>query len=99
MSNYDIDLFQEVFKAIQQVSGARYKFLFFILSSSSSSLLPFFPFFSFLSFPYLPPSSPYEGRMGEDDVDMKDTAYRVVADHIRMLSIAIADGQNPGPGL
>ena len=43
--------------------------------------------------------SPYEGRMGKDDVDMKDTAYRVVADHIRMLSIAIADGQNPGSGL
>jgi len=62
MSNYDIDLFQDLFKVIQEVSGA----------------------------------SPYEGRMGEDDVDMKDTAYRVVADHIRMLSIAIADGQIPG---
>jgi alanyl-tRNA synthetase len=62
MSNYEIDLFQDIFKSIQEVTGAK----------------------------------PYENRMGDDDVDMKDTAYRVVADHIRMLSIAIADGQNPG---
>ncbi|KAG5617498.1 hypothetical protein H5410_017322 [Solanum commersonii] len=39
---------------------------------------------------------PYSGKVGADDVDNIDMAYRVVADHIRTLSIAIADGSCPG---
>ncbi|CAN6930761.1 unnamed protein product [Brassica oleracea var. botrytis] len=39
---------------------------------------------------------PYSGKVGVEDVDRVDMAYRVVADHIRTLSLAIADGSRPG---
>ncbi|KAK1366223.1 hypothetical protein POM88_041784 [Heracleum sosnowskyi] len=39
---------------------------------------------------------PYSGKVGPDDVDKVDMAYRVVADHIRTLSFAITDGSYPG---
>ncbi|KAF9894181.1 Alanine--tRNA ligase [Aspergillus nanangensis] len=37
----------------------------------------------------------YQGRFGTDDSDGVDTAYRVVADHIRTLMFAISDGVMP----
>jgi len=37
----------------------------------------------------------YQGLTLTDDVDLKDTAYRAVADHLRTLSFAIADGAMP----
>ncbi len=38
---------------------------------------------------------PYGGKVGADDVDGLDMAYRVIADHIRTLTFAISDGGVP----
>lgn len=38
---------------------------------------------------------PYQGRVGKDDTDGIDMAYRVLADHARTLTIALSDGGNP----
>ncbi|GBM11274.1 Alanine--tRNA ligase, cytoplasmic [Araneus ventricosus] len=38
---------------------------------------------------------PYSGKTGIDDADGLDTAYRILADHSRMFSVAIADGVFP----
>ncbi|KAG9658478.1 alanyl-tRNA synthetase, partial [Aureobasidium melanogenum] len=37
----------------------------------------------------------YEGKFGSEDADGIDTAYRVVADHVRLLTFAITDGGIP----
>ena len=37
----------------------------------------------------------YRGKFGDEDPDGIDTAYRVVADHLRMLTFAISDGGVP----
>ncbi|KAF3930094.1 hypothetical protein ABW19_dt0205856 [Dactylella cylindrospora] len=40
-------------------------------------------------------AAPYQGRFGSDDTRGVDTAYRVVADHVRTCTIAISDGVVP----
>ena len=41
-------------------------------------------------------AQPYFGKFWVDDGDKIEMAYRVVEDHIRTLSFAIADGSHPG---
>ena len=40
-------------------------------------------------------SRPYTGKVGDEDVDGVDMAYRVLADHARTLTIALSDGGMP----
>ena len=38
---------------------------------------------------------PYAGKFGAEDADGIDTAYRVIADHVRTLTFALSDGGVP----
>ncbi|KAI5762663.1 AARS1 [Gulo gulo luscus] len=38
---------------------------------------------------------PYSGKVGADDADGIDMAYRVLADHARTITVALADGGRP----
>ncbi|KAL2915683.1 Alanine--tRNA ligase [Polyrhizophydium stewartii] len=49
----------------------------------------------FASIQQLTGARPYTGLLGEADVDGIDTAYRVIADHVRTLTFAISDGGVP----
>ncbi|KAG7202205.1 hypothetical protein KM043_015879 [Ampulex compressa] len=60
-SNYDTDLFEPLFKAIQRFTKV--------------------------------PS--YQGRFNSEDKNGLDCSYRTLADHARMISIALADGIMP----
>lgn len=61
VSNYDTDLFQPLFYAIQKYSNA----------------------------------PEYKGTFNNDDTGKIDYGYRILADHARMVTVALADNMLP----
>ncbi|KAG8475364.1 hypothetical protein CXB51_032173 [Gossypium anomalum] len=83
MSNYDTDVFFPIFDVIQQFCLFLEIIFFFKCSIGRKKQKG-------------DSAHPYSGKVGPGDIDKVDMAYRVVGDHIRTLSFAIADGASPG---
>ena len=81
-SNYDTDLFQPIFEAIHKV---------WEFNINAALLKKYQKILSLKG----TGTRAYTGKVGKDDVDKVDMAYRVVADHIRTLVMAISDGGRP----
>jgi alanyl-tRNA synthetase len=79
ISNYETDVFRPIFEKLEELSGKRYAGML-----PSSAAVPAVPF----------PGGPKE--TGETPALLQsDIAFRVIADHSRCLSFAIADGIAP----
>jgi alanyl-tRNA synthetase len=76
-------------------TGMGYERLVSVLQDKASNYDTdvFFPLFAKIQ--EVTNARPYTDKYGKDDVDGIDTAYRVIADHIRLLTFAISDGGVP----
>jgi alanyl-tRNA synthetase len=81
-SNYDTDLFVPIFEALQKVGSLP-------LHCNHTSLS------NLTIFDQATGAREYTGKVGDADSDGIDMAYRVVADHIRTLTMALSDGGRP----
>ena len=82
ISNYETDIFRPIFDELEKLSGKKY-----------ASTLPIVG--QALHLPGEGEGSRSGGRTSDPEQENIDVAFRVIADHIRALSFAIADGIIP----